>query len=1022
MTSSSVIESILQHKENILPLDHGRSASKLSLTLKHSNSHLIHKDRLQAERAFHERQLLEWEDSDDPLQLYLDYISWTHNSFPSGPSADSGLVPLLERCTSTFRDTPLYKNDPRYLSTWLLYSQYSDSPKDIFVYLAKKKIGLALALYYERFATYLESSDNVEDAKHVYITGIEQEAFPLARLRKSFQKFCARLENHQPSSERIPPTLHQGSIPDLSVSHDLRPTKKAKFACHVDTEPTPSSSIFADPVRSPVALADRSTRIKENVMAASTWAGAIIEPRIPLSRADSSLKFSVFRDDSLKRPLDVAGGPSSAATATASVPSDVLGRSYTIVDQGKEFVSLVTVPGKRPEQVEINMDLLYNDNLCPLELLLIRKKIHSINNIGNLHQKMSIVPESIDRLVGIDLAEPNEKSRPFLSRNLHSHRAALPSQCPIDSRPTQSLYNHSPQAIASSLNTHELPLRLLLAPSRAPVSARAVSAMPSSSEQMTPVPFNARPPPNPSLNNMDSAPQSSSRSVSPQPPTNEADPVSQFSNEEKLEPPLTDKNLFPIPFSLHNHLNEQTSTTLTHDLEPLPYNHEGMCSPTMTGFSRAANQEVYAIFNSAACEIKSTRDDFKMEDDPTITNYDGFVTETIHLPPQSLQPAQTPPTDTEVPECSSPFVELPRGPRSAAIDPRDPQLQAHQLQNLAPPLSTFPGYYDMSRRKIARANKFQAITDHKTMSISKGSRLAMIDFCGDGLFCLRHQLGKGGYGTVYLTELESCGSLGALKIESPAARWEFYILRQIQSRLESSHPTSRAFVVIPHSLYFFQDESYLFMDYCSQGNLLDLVNLHKSNAKLVDEALCVHLTIELLKATQLLHQNGIIHGDLKADNCMLRFEPCLIDDQYSTDPDSPWRKKSITLIDFGKSIDLHLFEKNVSLLDEKGVAVLGNFDADFIGLADTLHTLLFGEYLKTSVTNGVRSLTRQFKRYWLAELWTPLFDFLLNPLVGSTLDSHRLVFEKWLKENSRTKKLKDVVASIERDLTLKRIK
>ena len=63
------------------------------------------------------------------------------------------------------------------------------------------------------------------------------------------------------------------------------------------------------------------------------------------------------------------------------------------------------------------------------------------------------------------------------------------------------------------------------------------------------------------------------------------------------------------------------------------------------------------------------------------------------------------------------------------------------------------------------------------------------------------------------------------------------------------------------------------MDYCSQSTLLDVVNNYKNKGSSLEECLVIFFTVELLKALEALHSVGILHGDLKADNCMVRFEP-----------------------------------------------------------------------------------------------------------------------------------------------------
>lgn len=122
-------------------------------------------------------------------------------------------------------------------------------------------------------------------------------------------------------------------------------------------------------------------------------------------------------------------------------------------------------------------------------------------------------------------------------------------------------------------------------------------------------------------------------------------------------------------------------------------------------------------------------------------------------------------------------------------------------------MSTYSGYYDKSTTKVDRIRKFREITN-KNQTINRGSLLAIIDYCGQELYCLLHELGQGGYGFVYLIEAGSTGKLKALKIETPSSRWEFYILHQVHRRLIGEAGYKQRYFIRAEALYYFQDESF----------------------------------------------------------------------------------------------------------------------------------------------------------------------------------------------------------------------
>ena len=59
-------------------------------------------------------------------------------------------------------------------------------------------------------------------------------------------------------------------------------------------------------------------------------------------------------------------------------------------------------------------------------------------------------------------------------------------------------------------------------------------------------------------------------------------------------------------------------------------------------------------------------------------------------------------------------------------------------------------------------------------------------------------------------------------------------------------------------------EVYIFMEYCSEGSLANLVR----NGMGVDEAMVRKYTQMILQGVQYLHSQGIIHRDIKPDNIM----------------------------------------------------------------------------------------------------------------------------------------------------------
>ncbi|KAM9917890.1 hypothetical protein OXX59_009041 [Metschnikowia pulcherrima] len=325
---ASVLE---KEKENIKPLIFGRSVSKLGNALIETRGPTaISKQRDKFEKN------LQCDELDDPLQVYIDYIAWTHNHFPQGANTGSGLLQLLERCTSCFRDTPHYKNDPRYLKIWLEYAEYSDAPRDIFVYLAKKGIGQELALYYEQFASFLEARGLRADAREVYEIGIERNAWPINRLKRSLIHFETRsnaLETSTSSGIHSSNTAQRQTASTVwSVSGP--PAKKHRLAIHNDDSPATLKETVFTP-NNAACLSSTVLATKENIIAPKPWTGEVLKQNEE-SLEKKSAKFQVFRDD--------------MASST---------KEFELLEENDETFSNVFQPGKPREKLCVNLNLLY---------------------------------------------------------------------------------------------------------------------------------------------------------------------------------------------------------------------------------------------------------------------------------------------------------------------------------------------------------------------------------------------------------------------------------------------------------------------------------------------------------------------------------------------------------------------------------------------------------------------------------------------------------------------------------------
>jgi checkpoint serine/threonine-protein kinase len=319
---------------------------------------------------------------------------------------------------------------------------------------------------------------------------------------------------------------------------------------------------------------------------------------------------------------------------------------------------------------------------------------------------------------------------------------------------------------------------------------------------------------------------------------------------------------------------------------------------------------------------------------------------------------------------------------------------------------------------------------------------------------MMQKLGEGGFGAVFQAQDlsskkesaddedededddddadESDPPMVAIKVVKPRNIWEYHILRRLRSSIQ---PLLRRSVVSPHALYAFRDESFLVLDLCTQGTLLDVVNNASSagvsqQGACLDELLVVFFTIELLRLLEGIHAAGFIHGDLKIDNCLLRLEDVpggasAWSGLYQTSGDGGWSSKGLKVIDFGRTIDTRLFPSGQQFIaewtvDERDCFEMREdrpwtFQPDYFGLAGIIYCMLFGKYIQNSSITTSASETGQkyriatpFKRYWQGDLWTRLFDLLLNPChvrpnarlpLCEEMGALRKEMETWLQNN-----------------------
>ncbi|KAH3671250.1 hypothetical protein OGAPHI_000473 [Ogataea philodendri] len=384
-------------------------------------------------------------------------------------------------------------------------------------------------------------------------------------------------------------------------------------------------------------------------------------------------------------------------------------------------------------------------------------------------------------------------------------------------------------------------------------------------------------------------------------------------------------------------------------------------SPTLTYFSKESMKEVYQMINQPLTESKPL-----VDENPLDEGLSDFVTETIeHHKPVTPQKLVT--EDTGM--MSSPFVEEPVHSTLATADvlinPFDTKLQRNLLAKMQHQLSNDTKFH-FSGSNAHKLDTLKSLLKPRGAPIM-GNRHLMMNF-EDETFCFTKQLDDSRKLGVYLSE-KSDGTQVAVKVNSPPTEWEFYVLLQLQKKSNSDF-------VQPLGFYKFEDESYMILPYYKHGTVKDLAALGSSTTLKIDESVSIYLSVQVLRQMLKMHACGMVHGNLKPENCVLTFTP-----------QSKPSFQELKLIDFERSIDLSLFPENVRFsaqLEDDLFPAVCNWDAwryepDYYGAANVLHTILFGHQLDlVSIGPNTWGFRETVRKYWQKETWDEIFHVLLN--------------------------------------------
>lgn len=459
------------------------------------------------------------------------------------------------------------------------------------------------------------------------------------------------------------------------------------------------------------------------------------------------------------------------------------------------------------------------------------------------------------------------------------------------------------------------------------------------------------------------------------------------------------------------------------------------------------------------------------------------------------------------PKAAAPEPKIPDAPiiTNEKVLPMASDVRGQILGALITPLTAYAGYnestagrgqHDDVKKFVAKAGKSPKKGSNNTQNVSS----FLLRFEGTSrIYAVKRELGAGAFATAFLVEsIENTisattpagtpaaspsrksvlamsrsvspvedetgrANFEALKMEFPpqTIAWEFHIIRMARSRLSASADANQVravqSLVRAQECHVFPDEAYLVLSYTPQGTLLDLINVFRDERyKLgqrtdgvgLDEALVMFFGVEVIRTMQSLHSVGIMHGDIKSDNCLVRFDPSTtIVDSYNRLGQHGWASRGITLIDFGRGIDLKCFTPTVKFqADWTGTGSdcpeikamwSWKYNLDYYGVADLLHQSLFAKHLEyrsdppldkaPSTAPREHTLVHDsWKRGMAKELWLDVFEVLLHCGVRedgvrvTELERVKARMEAWLEEKGNDKELRAKLALAERYVALRK--
>ena len=311
-------------------------------------------------------------------------------------------------------------------------------------------------------------------------------------------------------------------------------------------------------------------------------------------------------------------------------------------------------------------------------------------------------------------------------------------------------------------------------------------------------------------------------------------------------------------------------------------------------------------------------------------------------------------------------------PQQKLIDPFDGAFQKSMIESLDPAVSEWPAVHVLTAEEAAMCKR---LLDSSTVAES-GCHALVVENKLD--VTVTGKIGSGSYANVYGGIDNSHKTHVALKLQSPPCPWEWFLCKVLEGRVGHGDACK---LVTPSKMLLSEEFSLIIMPKGEQGTLQDLLNMFLQDDKNIDQSIAASMSLCLFEVVKQLHENKIIHNDIKPDNIMFSI-------------DSAGEHLSLSLIDIGRGVDLQLLTENALLFGDsetdsfRCVEMRENrpwlWQADTYALACVIHCIIFGKYMEVERVIDqqtgeafVRS-SMKFPRTYDEQVWESVFRELLN--------------------------------------------